>query len=156
MSDETGVYLAGPVRDAPKGGREWREQLEWDYGVDYNLINPLDKYNISVEDLRVVSGTSDPDADDVVGVDDIVDEDIEMIRDSDGVLVGYADVGRMVGTPMEVMWARMHGYPVALWIRDDTDFEALSPWFRSMATALTNDAEMALRHIDRQSDGVKW
>lgn len=158
MSDETtSIYLAGPVRDAPDGGKEWRERLQERFGDEYELVNPLSKYNTAVEDLRIVDGTADPNSDGVVGVDDIVREDLEMIDGCDGVLVGYINVGRMVGTPMEVMYARrVKELPVAVWMRDDTDFRDTSPWFRSLATAMTNSSELALSHIENHPEGVEW
>lgn len=154
---ETSVYLAGPVRDAPDSGRGWREEIERNYGDEYNIVNPLDKYDVPVESLEIVDGYADTGENGVVGTDDIVDEDLGRIVYCDAVLVGYADVGRMVGTPMEVMYARrVREIPVALWVRDETDFTDISPWFRSLATAITNDAELALSHLDRQAPYVEW
>jgi hypothetical protein len=140
------IYLAGPVAATDDGGAGWREAISEEYGADYGFHNPLDKYNVPVDTLEVVDGTSDPDTGHTVGVDELVAGDKKLLRESDGVLVGYVDV-HSVGTPMEVMWARERDYPVALWIRDDTAFDGLSPWYRHHATALTNDLELALGHI---------
>ena len=51
---------------------------------------------------------------------------------------------------MEVLWARERDYPVALWVRDDTPFDALSPWYRHHATAITTDAQLAIWHLTDQ------
>ena len=54
---------------------------------------------------------------------------------------------------MEVMWARERDLPVAIWIRDGTPMNDLSPWYRYHATAMTNSVDMALRHVEHQAGG---
>lgn len=148
------IYLAGPVAHAPDGGAEWREDLIDRFGDRYEFRNPLERFNVPADDLTVVPGVSNPDNPETVGVDEIVEGDKQLLDESDGVLVGYTDV-RSDGSSMEVMWAREREYPVALWVRDDTDFEALSPWYRYHATEVTEEPEMGLRHIERQADGIE-
>lgn len=145
------IYLAGPVMSLADGGAGWRDEVIDLFGDEYDLLNPLAKYNVPAEDLTVVDGTSG-DADNVVGVNEIVEEDKRLLRHCDGVLVGYSAV-RSIGTPMEVMWARERDLPVAIWIRDGSDFEDLSPWYRYHATAMTNCLDMALGHLERQVGG---
>lgn len=131
--DNPTVYLAGPVAAYDDGGAEWRDVVKSEY-EDYTItfLDPLDKYNVPAEDLSIVPGKSDPGDDTTVGITDIVESDKQMLRDSDAVLVGYSDV-KSIGTPMEVMWAKLHGLPVIMWIRDETFAEALSPWYRHHA-----------------------
>lgn len=148
-ADETvAIYLAGPVGHLPDGGAEWRNSVVEFWGDDYEFHDPLAKYNIPAEDLTVVDGRSNPENPGTVGVEEIVEGDLELLWESDGVLVGYEAV-RSIGTPMEVMWARERDYPVAIWVRDDTEFGDLSPWYQYHATAITTDPEMGLRHIER-------
>lgn len=151
MADRPTVYLAGPVAAYDDGGAGWRESIIDFYGDAYDLKSPLDKYNVPVEELTIVDGESG-DAPETVGVGEIVHGDLTLLRASDGVLVGYSDV-KSIGTPMEVRWARERDYPVALWVRDDTEFDDLSPWYRYHATALTTAPGMGLRHIERQLPG---
>ena len=66
-----------------------------------------------------------------------------MLRESDGVLVGYSRE-RQIGTPMEVMWAFEHGTPVVVWIRDETLYSELSPWYRYHADAVTTSRSEAV------------
>jgi len=153
MSEPT-IYLAGPVGHVPDGGEEWREMLIDHYGDRYDLRDPLADYNVPADGLDVVDGVSNPDNPETIGVTELVETDKTLLDESDGVLVGYKRV-LSIGTPMEVMWAREREYPVALWIRDDTEFEELSPWYRYHSTALTTDPEMGLRHIKRNADGVE-
>lgn len=150
MSKPT-IYLAGPVMNLDDGGAGWREDVIENYDDQFQFNNPLGKYNVPAESLTVVDGTSG-DSDHTVGVDEIVTGDKELLRDSDAVLVGYEAV-RSIGTPMEVMWAFERDYPVAIWIRDSTPIDELSPWFQYHATAMTNSLQMALSHLDRQVGG---
>lgn len=144
------VYLAGPVAADEDGGAGWRNEIQ-EYYDEYGFRDPLSKYNVKLDDLAIVDGYSNPENPETVGLDELVERDKQLIDESDGVLVGYSDV-QSIGTPMEVMYARERDMPVALWVRDDTDFDALSPWYQYHATALTTDPEMGLRHIERQTE----
>ncbi|MFW5896372.1 MAG: hypothetical protein ACOCUA_03210 [archaeon] len=148
MSDPT-IYLAGPVAAYDDGGREWRDWVQ-DQFPDIEFKNPLAKYNVPLEELTITA--TETAREDAISVDRLVESDKRLLRESDALLVGYSDV-KSIGTPMEVMWARERDYPVALWIRDDTDFEALSPWYRHHVTACTNDVTMAIGHLTGQLGG---
>lgn len=143
------VYLAGPVANVQDGGAGWRDEVQEYFGDEYAFRDPLSKYNIPADQLDVVDGTSNPENRETVGVDEIVEGDKQLLEESDGVLVGYSAV-RSIGTPMEVMWARERDYPVAIWVRDDTEFDELSPWYRYHATATTTDPGLGLSHIRNQ------
>lgn len=144
------VYLAGPVANVPDGGASWREIVTERFGDEIETRNPLDKYNVPAEELRI-SESPHADRDGVVGYADIVESDLELLEESDAVLVGYEDV-QSVGTPMEVRWAYERDYDVAIWIRDDTGIHDLSPWYLHHASAVTTSLEMAIRHLTRESE----
>lgn len=151
MDSKATIYLAGPVAACEDGGAGWRDEVMEYFADEYEFRDPLSKYNVPVEGLSIVKGRSNPKNPETVGVEEIVEGDKELLRESDGVLVGYTPV-RSIGTPMEVMWARERDYPVAIWVRDPaTEFDALSPWYRYHSTALTTNVEMGLRHIERQA-----
>ncbi len=148
------IYLAGPIRDVPDNGTEWRKRLQYQFEDEYELLSPLSKYDVPVDELQIVDGAVSEDLADVVGTDDIVDGDLDLIDRADGLLVGYINTGRMVGTPMEVMYARhVIGMPVAIWIRDGTSKQDMSPWFQSLATTIAETPETAIEHIESQYDG---
>lgn len=155
MSDGDGVaeptvYLAGPVAAYDDGGAVWRDGVQEVFADEFDFRDPLAKYNIPAGDLDVVAGYSDPDNTETVGIDEVVENDLGLIDESDGILLGYTHVPS-TGTPMEVMYARERDMPVALWVRDDTVFDDLPIWYRYHATALTTDVELALRHIEGQA-----
>jgi hypothetical protein len=149
--DRPTIYLAGPVQHVDGGGADWREQVQEFYADEYDFRDPLSKYNVPADDLTIVDGVSNPENDATVGVEEIVERDKGLLKESDGVLVGYSAV-QSVGTPMEVMWAHERGYPIALWVRDDTEFGGLSPWYRYHATAITTAVGMGLSHIRRYAN----
>lgn len=149
MSDDRPtIYLAGPVGAEPDGGAGWRNAISKEFADRIETKDPLAKYNVRLEDLEVVPGTSNPDREDTVGVDEIVESDKAMIDGSDAVLVGYSRV-HSIGTPMEVMYAQEREIPVAVWIRDETPVEHLSPWYQYHASAITTDVEAAIAHLER-------
>jgi len=149
MSDDTVVYLAGPVAAYHDGGAAWRDMLIEGYD-EYEFRNPLDKYNVPLEELEIVPRASRDGVDKTVGVRELVENDKRLIDESDGILLGYTAV-RSIGTPMEVMYAREREMPVAIWIRDDIEMEDLSPWYRYHATAITTAAGMGMTHIENQA-----
>jgi nucleoside 2-deoxyribosyltransferase len=142
----TTIYLAGPVAHAPRGGAGWRETIIERYeGGEYEFLNPLEKYNVPLEALDVVADP-DPADPETVGVRELVERDKGLIRDADGVLVGYSP-RRSIGTPMEVMFAFDRDIPTALWLRDDTDIEALSPWYRYHTDYVAGDVGACLARL---------
>lgn len=155
--DRPTVYLAGPVAHADAAGEPWRRRVMSTFDDRFDFENPLDKYNVPADNLTIVPGHASRTAQENgrVGVADIVEGDKTKLLASDAVLVGYDPV-RSVGTPMEVMWAYMHHYPVALWIRDGhADMDALSPWYRYHVDAVSASAEDALAAIEAElSDDV--
>jgi len=148
MTEPT-IYLAGPVAAYDDGGAAWRAWIK-DQFPDVDFRDPLAKYNVPVEDLTITATETPFEGE--ISVDTLVESDKELLRVSDGVLVGYTDV-QSVGTPMEVMWARERDYPVALWVRDDTAFDELSPWYRHHVTACTTDVELAIAHLTERVGG---
>jgi nucleoside 2-deoxyribosyltransferase len=142
----TTIYLAGPVQHAPRGGAGWRETIIERYeGGEYEFLNPLSKYNVPLEALDVVADP-DPADPETVGVRELVERDKGLIRDADGVLIGYSP-RRSIGTPMEVMYAYAREIPTALWVRDDTDIEALSPWYRYHTDYVAGDVGACLARL---------
>ena len=135
MSEHT-IYLAGPVASLEDGGASWRQDLVDEYAEDddVHFENPVAKYNVPAGDVDIVPSESDDPGEVTPG--EIVEADKSMLRESDGVLVGYSDV-QSIGTPMEVMWAHERDVPVVIWIRDDTLYGELSPWYRYHADAVT-------------------
>jgi len=139
------IYLAGPVAAYQDGGAAWRDQITEQFGDEFVFKNPLNKYNVPVEDLTIVDGAGTS-TDGVVSVTELVEADKDLLEQSDGVLVGYSDV-QSVGTPMEVMWAHERDIPVAVWLRDDTAHDELSPWYRYHADTVTDELEGALHYL---------
>ena len=136
------LYLAGPVAALDDGGAGWRDELVDAYAdADVGFANPLDHLNAPAEDVDIVPYESNDPSE--VTPDEIVENDKEMLRESDGVLVGYSRE-RQIGTPMEVMWAHERDVPVVIWVRDETLYGDLSPWYRYHADAATTSRSEAV------------
>lgn len=150
---EPKIYLAGPVRKLPDGGAQWRDKIVDEFGEYFDFINPLDKYNVPEENLTVVSDPNDPinEYDDAVSVPEIVEGDKEMLRESDGIFVGYFDV-QSIGTPMEVMWGYERDYPICLCIMDGTVKDNLSPWYRFHVHSVTDSRAESLIDLEAMTD----
>lgn len=142
MSEHT-LYLAGPVASLEDGGAGWRGEITEAHAEDdgVHFENPVAKYNVPAGDVEIVEEDTDDPAE--VTPDDIVEADKAMLRESEGVLVGYSDV-QSIGTPMEVMWAHDRYKPVVIWIRDETLPHELSPWYRYHADAVTTSRSEAV------------
>ena len=120
------VYLAGPVKERADSGATWRQDVADVWGDDYDIADPLAKY--------------DPADDHHPSAEEIVRSDLTMIDDADAVLVRYAGEPTW-GTPMEVRYAHMSHTPVALaWVAGAD----LSPWAEVHATYIRPDIGAAL------------
>jgi hypothetical protein len=144
------IYLAGPVNYLDDGGASWRKEVIDEYGDIFDFKNPLDQYNVPVEDLTVVDESDSRVADTgYVTHTEIVESDKQMLRESDGVLIGYVKV-KSIGTPMECMWAHDRRYPIGLWIRDDTDHGDLETWYLDHCPTISHDRNKTLQAVHRQ------
>lgn len=123
------VYLAGPVQHVEDGGSTWRDKVKELYGDQFDLLDPLDKYDTSsleVEWLQPDETPSDyPDADEVLSPMEIVGPDKDMIDASDVVLIGLRDTVPMYGTPREHEYAHQTDTEVVMWYKEEM---RLSPW----------------------------
>ena len=145
------LYLAGPVAALEDGGASWRDDLVDAYAdADVGFANPLDHLNAPAEDVDIVPYESDDPSE--VTPDEIVENDKEMLQESDGVLVGYSRE-RQIGTPMEVMWAYERDIPTVLWIRDETEERDLSPWYRYHVDYITTQLPIALHTLEQLISG---
>ena len=145
------IYLAGPVAAIDDGGAAWRDDVESYCGDLMNINNPLSKYNAPLDGLEIVDSETYG-GNNTVSVADIVENDKQLINESDGILVGYSDV-QSVGTPMEVMWAYERDIPTVLWIRDETEERDLSPWYRYHVDYITDQLPIALHTLEQLISG---
>jgi nucleoside 2-deoxyribosyltransferase len=121
----TKVYLAGPIQHVRDYGKGWRELIK-QRRSDFEWVDPMDKYNTMEEAEAEWTET------------DIVEDDLAMIDDCDGLLVHWEAVPTC-GTPMEMFYAARRGKVVAVQTKiADAD---LSPW-------LTYHADIVLPTFD--------
>lgn len=99
------VYLAGPVQHADDNGNGWRDYLMAN-SDDFDWQNPLDEYEVQLDDVRMVEEYPRAGDNDVTYItfEDLVASDKEMVDEADAMLVGWGRVPS-VGTPMEMMYA---------------------------------------------------
>ena len=133
------VYLAGPVRNLDDGGLSWRQEVREVLEPYYEIESPLDKYNPSVDEISVVEKPT-PNDDSEVGFWEIVRSDKAQIDKSDVLFVGHKSV-KMIGTPMEVMYAYERDIPIVIWDMDDVGEKNMSPWFRTHADIIESDLQ---------------
>jgi len=142
------IYLAGPVADVADHGVGWRQNVS-ELVDSFEVNNPLDKYNVALDDLDIVHHR--PPGEGEITPAQIVENDKRLIDDSDALLVGY-ETAESIGTPMEVFYAHSTPKPIVLWIRDDTPPEALSPWYHAHADAIEENLTNALWQLRQRVD----
>jgi nucleoside 2-deoxyribosyltransferase len=119
------LYLAHPL-DSRKAIRERELLFEEVTGID--LVNPF--YDIHRGgSLSVDTGTAETWKEDAK---DIVERDVETIRNCDG-LVAVLTRDQMIGTTMEIAYAHQMGKPVYI---VDTAGLGKHPWISYHATAV--------------------
>lgn len=131
MSRKT-IYLCGPIMGEVEGRAvQWREEAKQLLGDGFNLLDPMRR---DFKDNEVDSAN------------EIVEFDLQDIRDSDIVLVNYGKPS--IGTAMEVFYAAhdLGRFVVAF---SPFAFKDCNPWMVKFTTKILPSLEDAARYIKR-------
>ena len=126
------VYLSGPIMDEHEGvAREWREVAKRLLGGRFRLLDPMRRKFV---DRQVDSAN------------EIVEFDLQDVRDADIVLVNYSKPS--IGTSMEVFYAShdLGRFVVAF---SALEFKDCSPWMARYCTKILPSLELAAEYIVR-------
>ena len=126
------VYLSGPIMDESEGvAREWREVAKKLIGDSFVLLDPMRRKFV---DRQVDSAN------------EIVEFDLQDVRDADIVLVNYSKPS--IGTSMEVFYAShdLGRFVVAF---SGLEFKDCSPWMARYCTKILPSLETAAEYIVR-------
>jgi nucleoside 2-deoxyribosyltransferase len=137
------IYLCGPIMDETDGeARAWREFAHKQLDKDAVLLDPMRR---NFKDREVDSAN------------EIVEFDLQDVRDADIVLVNYNKAS--IGTAMEVFYAS-HDLGKFVVAFSPFTFKDCSPWMVKFCTKILPTLEEAVRYIrehfirlDRLSDG---
>lgn len=125
------IYLCGPIMDEHEGeARAWREEAKKLLKGRFRLLDPMRR---NFKDREVDSAN------------EIVEFDLQDIRDADIVLVNYNKSS--VGTSMEVFYAshELRKFVVAF---SPFCFADCSPWMVRFCTKILPSLEDACRYIE--------
>ena len=124
------IYLCGPIMDEHEGhAREWRDKAKKMLGRNFILLDPMRR---NFKDREVDSAN------------EIVEFDLQDIRDADIVLVNYNK--NSIGTSMEVFFAS-HDLKKFVVGFTPFSFKDSSPWMVRFCTKILPDLETACRYI---------
>ena len=126
------IYLSGPIMDEHTGvAREWRECAKSLLGDTFILLDPMRRKFV---DRQVDSAN------------EIVEFDLQDVRDADIVLVNYSKPS--IGTSMEVFYAShdLGRFVVAF---SALEFKDCSPWMARYCTKILPSLEAAAEYIVR-------
>lgn len=125
------IYLCGPIMDEHEGvAREWRDGAKKLLADNFKLLDPMRR---NFKDREVDSAN------------EIVEFDLQDIRDADIVLVNYSKSS--VGTSMEVFYAAhdLQKFVVAF---SPFSFQDSSPWMVRFCTKILPTLEDACLYIE--------
>lgn len=126
------IYLCGPIMDEHEGhAREWREKAKKMLGRNFILLDPMRR---NFKDREVDSAN------------EIVEFDLQDIRDADIVLVNYNK--NSIGTSMEVFYAS-HNLGKFVIAFGPHEFKDMSPWMVRFCTKILPSVEDAMDYIER-------
>lgn len=126
------IYLCGPIMNClPNETESWRERAKVELGGRFEILDPLRR------DFR---------DNEIDSANEIVDFDLQDVRDADLLLVNYCKPS--IGTAMEVFYA---GHDLGKFIIAFSPFPYadMSPWMVKFCTKILPDFETALNYIDR-------
>ena len=124
------IYLCGPIMDESSGAaREWRKVAAGKLGKTFSLLDPMRR---NFKDREVDSAN------------EIVEFDLQDIRDADIVLVNYGK--NSIGTSMEVFYAS-HDLKKFVVAFSPYSFKDSSPWMVRFCTKILPNLETACKYI---------
>ncbi len=124
------IYLSGPIMDEHEGAaREWREEAKQLLGGKFTLLDPMRRKFV---DRQVDSAN------------EIVEFDLQDVRDADLVLVNYNRPS--IGTSMEVFYAA-HDQGKFVVAFSPFEFRDCSPWMVRYCTKILGSLEQAADYI---------
>ena len=126
------IYLSGPIMDEHEGvARECREVAKTLLGGSFRLLDPMRRKFV---DRQVDSAN------------EIVEFDLQDVRDADIVLVNYSKPS--IGTSMEVFYAA-HDLGKFVVAFSALEFKDCSPWMARYCTKILPSLETAAEYIVR-------
>ena len=124
------IYLCGPIMDEHEGhARAWRDKATKLLGKHFTLLDPMRR---NFKDREVDSAN------------EIVEFDLQDIRDADIVIVNYNKAS--IGTSMEVFYAS-HNLKKFVVGFSPFSFKDSSPWMVKFCTKILPDLETACTYI---------
>ena len=124
------VYLSGPIMDEAEGtAREWRETAKELLQDRFRLLDPMRRKFV---DRQVDSAN------------EIVEFDLQDVRNSDIVLVNYNRPS--IGTSMEVFYAS-HDQGKFVVAFSPLEYQDCSPWMARYCTKILPSLEEAVEYI---------
>ena len=125
------IYLSGPIMDEHEGSaRDWRNAAKAMLGKDFRILDPMRRKFV---DRQVDSAN------------EIVEFDLQDVRDADIVLVNYNKPS--IGTSMEVFYAAFNQGKFVISFSPFT-FENCSPWMVRFSTKILPTLEAACTYIE--------
>jgi nucleoside 2-deoxyribosyltransferase len=126
------IYLCGPIMDETEGiAREWRRIARRDLRKRFVILDPMRR---NFKDREVDSAN------------EIVEFDLQDVRDADLVLVNYSKPS--IGTAMEVFYAS-HDLGKFVVAFSPFEFKDCSPWMVKYCTKILLTLEDACEYIKR-------
>lgn len=124
------IYLCGPIMDEYEGhAREWRNKARKLLSRHFVLLDPMRR---NFKDREVDSAN------------EIVEFDLQDIRDADIILVNYNKTS--IGTSMEVFYAS-HDLKKFVVAFSPFTFQDCSPWMVRFSTKILPDLDRACAYI---------
>ena len=125
------AYLSGPIMDEHEGvARKWREVAKSLLAPHFRLLNPMRR---NFRDKEVDSAN------------EIVEFDLQDVRDADIVLVNYCKPS--IGTSMEVFYAS-HDLGKFVVAFSPFSYKDCSPWMVRYCTKILPNLETACKYLN--------
>ena len=126
------IYLCGPIMDATsEESKTWRQRAKERLAGAFILLDPMRR---DFRDREIDSAN------------EIVEFDLQDIRNADMILVNYAKTS--IGTSMEVFYAA-HDLGKFVIAFSPYEYREMSPWMVKYCTKVLPDLDSALEYIER-------
>ena len=131
MTATKNIYLCGPITDCDESAKDWRTRAKEKLAGRFVLLDPMRR---DFRDKEIDSAN------------EIVDFDLQDVRDADIVLVNYSKPS--IGTAMEVFYAA-HDQGKFVIAFSPNDFRECSQWMVRFCTKILTSLDEAVDYIEK-------
>lgn len=144
ISDRFKIYLAGRM-----GGLTYEEYNGWRNKIEYKLRCGIDSVGKRISSIKVFNPANyyNFEEKEYKSQREVMNFDLNLVKNSDVVIVNANGVGQSTGTCIEMYEAYQHNIPILGFWENPDDKESFHPWIETMFTRVDDNMDELVRYV---------